>query len=160
MPPWIGVVGLPGSAKLRLPLRMDDGGQGVLRIAEDSSPLEASMSDLSGTLLKGSIDEGFKNQTGEERLAFVERLFSEPPTGSRNVSYGPWSEIWSLPSRDRMPTSLGCMTTLSAVSRRGRLWELKGDRVSVLAPRPLADAARERCGFAPDGTVTGRLERR
>ncbi len=37
------------------------------------------MNDLSGTLLKGLIDEAFKSLTAEERLAFVERLFGELP---------------------------------------------------------------------------------
>ena len=41
------------------------------------------MSDLSNTLLKGLIDEAFKNLTGDERLAFVERLFSELPIESQ-----------------------------------------------------------------------------
>jgi ArsR family transcriptional regulator len=41
------------------------------------------MSDLSDTLLKGLINEAFKNLTAEERLAFVERLFSELPIESQ-----------------------------------------------------------------------------
>ncbi len=38
------------------------------------------MSELTDTLLKGLIDEAFRNLTGEKRLAFVERLFARVPT--------------------------------------------------------------------------------
>ena len=41
------------------------------------------MSELTDTLLSGLIDEAFKNLTGEERLAFVERLFAKAPTESQ-----------------------------------------------------------------------------
>ena len=38
------------------------------------------MSELSDTLLSVLIDEAFKHLTGEERLAFVERLFTRVPS--------------------------------------------------------------------------------
>ncbi len=78
MPSWVGTFGFPGSAGLRL--QLDDDGQGILRAPEDPSRPEMPMSELSDTLLSGLIDEAFKNLTGEERLAFVERLFARVPT--------------------------------------------------------------------------------
>jgi len=71
----IGTVEFPGPEELRL--WIDDDGRGIPRIAENPSRLEAPMSDLSDTLLQALIDEAFKNLTGQERLAFVERLFGE-----------------------------------------------------------------------------------
>ena len=113
------------------------------------------MSDLSDTLLKGLIDEAFKNLTGEERLAFVERLFSELPTESQervlrtlvrdlaDPQSGPsgrdsslqdqsWPSFMREARRDLSPRDIGpwrtCCRMMAEVDRASRLDSLDAAR--------------------------------
>jgi Bacterial regulatory protein, arsR family len=149
MPSWFGTFGVEGPARVRL---LDDDGQGILRSPEDPSPLEIPMSELSDTLLSGLIDEAFKNLTGEERLAFVERLFARVPTenqqrliralvsdlAAESGRPGPDPEIEAqlLPlgvgRRDLPPRDIGpwrtCCRMMAEVDRASRLDGLDADR--------------------------------
>lgn len=113
------------------------------------------MSDLSDTLIKGLIDEAFKNLTREERLSFVKRLFGELPTenqerflrtlvrdlaaaqsGPQSSGPSPQDGSWPLfigeASRDLMPRDIGpwrtCCRMMTDVDRASRLDALDARR--------------------------------
>jgi DNA-binding HxlR family transcriptional regulator len=112
------------------------------------------MSELSDTLFSGLIDEAFKNLTGEERLAFVERLFAKVPTESQErlmrslvgdlaaesgrpgpdpgIEHQPLSLPMRAERRDLPPRDIGpwrtCCRMMAEVDRASRLDGLDADR--------------------------------
>ncbi len=111
------------------------------------------MSDLTDPLLVGLIDEAFKNLTGEERLAFVERLFARVPSENQQrlirTLVGDLAVESGLPGsnrdnprllalsmrderRDLPPRDIGpwrtCCRMMAEVDRASRLDVLDADR--------------------------------